>query len=113
MDINERLELLEFKLELLFENTELNRLLFSNNVSREQLSKLFDLMENYRKEIELNHEVFSGTFEGEIYSILPQIKNSYHFCESFARMCWEQQQYEEVFPSLYGDSKKFEQLFNK
>ena len=40
-------------------------------------------------------------------------KVDYHFCESFARILWEDGRYEEVFETLYKGFPKFEHLFNK
>lgn len=33
------------------------------------------------------------------------------FCESFAKLLWEENRYAEVFPMVYKDSQKFADLF--
>ena len=107
LTLEQRISLVEFKQQLLFENTPLSMFMFEYDISAEQNHKLGDLMDEYRKQIELHKEVNSSSFEDAIYQILPHIKMDYHFCELYAKRCMEQGSWEEVFPALYGDSIKY------
>lgn len=110
-ELLEKIEQMQFKMDLLFENTDFSRFLYENNITKEQSDQLSDLMQEYRDMIDNGKEVFHGRFEDDIYTIVPQIKRSYHFCEIYARLCWEYQRWEEVFPALYGKELKFQHLF--
>lgn len=107
LTIEQRICLIEFKQELLFENSPLSRLLFEYDISAEQNHELGDLMDKYRKQIEHNQEVNHSVYEDSIYKIVPHINGDYHFCEFYARTCMEQGSWEEVFPTLYGDMQKY------
>lgn len=48
-ELDKRLDYIEFRQELLFENTDLTRLLFEYEIDRKQYKKIMDLMEAYRK----------------------------------------------------------------
>ena len=68
-------------------------------------------MDEFRRKIDNSEEVNSTEYESEILKNVDNRKLDYHFCESFARLLWEDKRYEEVFPALYKDSMKFKHLF--
>lgn len=111
MDINERLDFLEFKMDLLFEDTNFSRFIYEYNINKEQLRQLYDVMDKYRGLIRKGEEVHSAGYEKEILDIVRNDHIDYHFCESFAQILWEQRRYAEVFEALYKDSPKFSDLF--
>lgn len=48
-ELLERLDFIEFRQELLFENTDWSRLLFESKVTKEQQDNIFDLFDALRK----------------------------------------------------------------
>ncbi|MED2798353.1 DUF1878 family protein [Bacillus thuringiensis] len=50
-EIREDLEFLEFRQQLLFENANFSRFLFKTKVTKEQLDRIFDLMDSLSEEI--------------------------------------------------------------
>lgn len=104
--INERLDFLEFRQELLFENTNTSRFLFETKVTREQYHKIMDLMDEYRHRIDNNCSVNHASFEQSIYEIIGS-RGDYHFCEGIARSFMEDDRWTEVFINLYGNMDKY------
>lgn len=107
MTIEERIELLEFKQQLLFENTEYSRLLFEYNITREQNQAINNLFQDYRTRLEIGKTINSGLYEQEIYRIIPQQYGNYQFAESVAQLSHAEGRWEEIFEALYSDSPKF------
>lgn len=105
--IDERLNFLEFRQILLFNNTSIDRLLFDCQVRENQYHGIMDLMERYRNDIQNGNEVHHATFEREIYSLVPQQSGNHHFPESIAQEFHRNGRWEEVFVSLYGEMPKF------
>lgn len=107
MNLEERVDLLEFQVELLFNNADIDRFLYESKITRSQYRALMDLMEEYRKKIGNGESVNHGTFETEIYGLVPEKNGDYHFCELFAKLLMENGRWDEVFPALYGDMTKY------
>lgn len=113
MDVNERLDFLEFRQELLFEDTSINRLLFETRVTKDQYNAIMDLFDKYRNKIDNREDVNHNVYESEIYQIVPQCNNSYHFAESVAQCLHENDRWTEVFETLYGHLDKFQSYLNR
>lgn len=113
MEMNERLDYIEFRMDLLRECTDFTKYIYDCKVTKEQLSKLYELMDVYRERIDNSQDVVSSAYESEVLSIVGRDELDYHFCELFSRLLWEEEKYEEVFEALYGDKQKFKKLFNK
>ena len=111
--IYEELDLMKFKLDLLFTDSELDRILFEHNITKTQNEELMSLIEKYSLDIEGGKEVCSSVFESEVFEIVPQIRRDYHFAESLLELLWDEGRWEEVFVKLYGDSQKFKDKINK
>ena len=109
--LEDRLDFIEFRQQLLFDNDEMSRLLFEYQITRNEYRKIMDLMESYRKRIANNEKVTSGEYERSIYKIVPSRDMDYHFCEFIAKTFFDEHRWEEVFPELYGDSPKYSYLF--
>lgn len=105
--IEERLEFIEFRQELLFNNSNLDRILFEYKITRRQYEGIMDIMDKYRDNLKDKITICKEKFEEEIYNEVPHIKMNYHFCESIARAFMEQGRWEEVFPAIYGDLAKY------
>ena len=106
-ELEKRVAMLEFKVQLLSENTNTSRLLFEYNITHTQYVQLMDLMDDLRKKIDNKENVNHGSFESKVYVITGK-DGDYHFCESLAQSFMEDGRWEEVFPALYGDMKKYE-----
>lgn len=112
LKLEEKVDKLEFKLNLLFENSSISRMLFEYDVTYEQYIKLMDLMDEYRSYIENGDKVSHMGFEKKIYMITDK-EGDYHFCESLAKLFMENGRWEEVFPALYGDMQKYKYYMEK
>ena len=110
MNLEERVELLEFQVKLLFNNTELDRFFYETQVTKKQYDKIMDLMDSFRDKIDNGKHVYHGEFESLIYEIVPHKNGDYHFCEYVAKGFAENHQWEEVFYNLYGDMPKYSYL---
>ena len=106
-ELQKRVDFLEFRLELLAENTNVTRLLFERKINQEQYRLIMDLMDNYRNKIDKKEKVNHHTFEQEIYSIIRDNEGDYHLCEAIAQAFMEDGRWEEVFPELYGNMPKY------
>ena len=106
-EIISRMELIEFKQELLFNNTSVDRLLFETNVNRKQYDTIMDFMEECRDRIYKGEKIKSAEFERRIYEIVPEHDGDYHFCESLALTFFDEGRWTEVFRYVYGDNPKF------
>lgn len=112
LELEKRIEMLEFKVQLLSEDSNTNRLLFEYNITHNQYVELMDLMDEFRSAIESGTEVNHGTFEQKVYEIIGN-DGDYHFCEALAMSFMEDGRWEEVFPALYGDMMKYKYYMGK
>lgn len=104
MNLEERIAQLEFQVELLFSNTEIDRLFFERKITREQYHAIMDLMDTFRSKLDDGACIHHYDFERAIYEIVPERNGDYHFCESIAKLFAENQQWDEIYHALYGDS---------
>ena len=104
-ELRERLDLLEFKFELLLDNSESSRYFIERGFSRKQYNAVMDLMDAMRQKLFNNKKVSSAEYECEIRKINPDC--DYHDAEIIAKLFMEEGRWEEVFPALYGDSIKY------
>ncbi len=111
MSIEERLNLIEFRQELLFVNSDFSRFLFETEITREQQNKLFDLLDKLSKKIRSGEELNSTDYERKVDQIVPGA--GYHFAESFVHLLHIEERWTEVFEGLYGNSPKFHHYLNK
>ena len=111
-ELEKRVSMLEFKIQLLFEDTNISRLLFEYNISHQEYSELMDLMDEFRNNIEKGEKVHHGFFEQKVYGVVGKY-GDYHFCESLAQSFMEDGRWEEVFPALYGDMPKYKYYMEK
>lgn len=111
--MEERLDFIEFRQQLLFDNDDLSHLLFEYQITSNEYLKIMDLMDELRIKLSKHQDVYSGEYERRIYEIVPSCNGDYHFCEFIAKAFYEDGRWEEVFPALYGDSPKYSYLFKK
>ncbi|HGH0517499.1 TPA: hypothetical protein ACJHFP_003693 [Clostridioides difficile] len=100
--IEERLNFLDFRQELLFRNNDTSRLLFEHEITQEEETLLMDLMDSYRTKISNGEKVTRGSFENDIYNVIPSKNGDYHFCEFIAQNFMQEGRWQEVFNTLYG-----------
>ncbi|PPA87912.1 DUF1878 domain-containing protein [Brevibacillus laterosporus] len=113
LDLNDRLDFIEFRQELLYENSPFSRLLFHYKFTRQQYNSLLELLDEYREKIDNNEKVVHSTFENRIYAISEECKRDYHFVESLTRHLYDAGRYEEIFVALYGGLAKYKYLFEE
>lgn len=101
---------LEFRQDLIFHDSPVNRILYEYKVTKKQYDKVMDLMDQYRKKIENKEKVSHGAFEQKIYDLIPQQSGDYHFVEFLTGAFKEENRWEEVFLILYSDMPKYKNL---
>lgn len=109
-EIMERLDFIEFRQELMFSNTELDRSLFEYKITRIEYRAIMDLMDKYRDLIHKGEKCSYYDFEQDMYEILPKHDGDYHLCEEIAKNFMIDGRWEEVFKTLYGDNPKYSYL---
>ena len=118
-ELEETIEHLQFKQDLLFNNSTVDRYLYELNITKKQYNQIMDLFEKYRNQIAHNQPVNHSNFEAEIYAIFDKenknqnnknLINNYHFVEGLAMSFWEERRWEEVFMELYGKMPKYKYL---
>lgn len=109
-EIMERLDLIEFRQELLFNNSDLDRSLFEYHLTILQYKAIMNVMDEFRKRIEKGQDCSHALFESKIYFIVPEHEGDYHMCEELAKGFMEERRWEEVFMTLYGDMPKYSYL---
>ncbi|UZJ78755.1 DUF1878 domain-containing protein [Fictibacillus sp. KU28468] len=112
-ELEQRLDFIEFRQRLLFTNSEVDRVLFDHDVTREQYSRILDLFDTLRSSCDIGEKISSVHYESEIYKIVPHRNHNYHFAEEVAQSLHEEGRYEEVFEALYGHAPKFQSYLDK
>ena len=69
MNLEERIAQLEFQVELLFNNTEIDRLFFETKITREQYRAIMDLMDKFRAKLDAGESVQHYDFESAVYEL--------------------------------------------
>lgn len=111
--LEDRLDYIEFRQKLLFNNSDLDRLLFEYEITQDEYRKIMDLMDEYRANLDNGKTVSHGTFESQIYDVVPTHYGDYHMCEYIARAFMDEGRWDEVFPALYGGMPKYQFLKDK
>ena len=105
--IMERLDFIEFRQQLLFDNDDVSRSIFEYGLTREQYKRIMDLMQDYRERIERGEKCGHGGFEQAMYEIVPDHRDDYHMCEELVKGFRDENRWEEVFDNLYGEMPKY------
>ena len=113
MEINDRLDNIEFRMDLLRDGSPFSQYLYDCKITQKQLDALYDLMDELQEKVDKGMEISSASYETKALRIVDNRTLDYHFCELFARLLWEDERYVEVFPALYGHLPKFKHLFKK
>lgn len=111
MGTEERLDFIEFRMDLLRDGSDFSHYMYDCKITEKQLSNLYDIMDECRDKVDNGQELSSAEYETKVLAVVGNGYLDYHFCETFARLLWEEHRYEEVFPALYGTSLKFQHLF--
>lgn len=109
-EIMDRLDLIEFRQELLFTNTDIDRSIFEYGLTRIQYQQIMNLMDKYREKIDRGEHCSHAVFETEIYGIVPEHHGDYHMCEELSKGFMDEGRWEEVFMDLYGNMPKYSYL---
>lgn len=108
--IMKRLDFIEFRQELLFSNSDLDRSIFEYELTREQYRAIMDVLDEFRDLIENGKDYSHRGFENKLYAIVPEHDGDYHMCEELAKGFMDDGRWEEVFMALYGDMPKYSYL---
>lgn len=111
--LEKRLDFIEFRQDLLFDNDEVSRIIYEAKITREEYQAIMDLMDKIRAWISNGLEVNNSDYEEHFYEIVPEHHGDYHLCENIAQAFMEEGRWEEVFPALYGDMPKYSYLKKK
>lgn len=103
--LSKRIDFLEFRVELLAENSNVSSLLFECKITKDQYNQIMDLMDSLRKKLDNKQEVSNIDYENEVSKITGN--QDYHFAELLAMAFMEDGRWEEVFPALYGELPKY------
>lgn len=106
-ELQEKIDFLSFRLDLIANKTPVTELLYECNVTHEQYTKIMDLMDSLRNKLDNGEEISHGEYETEMKKIMTGPEYDYHFAEAMARAFMEERRWEEVFPALYGDFAKY------
>ncbi len=108
--IMERLDFIEFRQELIFNNTDIDRTIFEYKISRKQYNEIMNLMVKLQDSIENGEKYSHYDFEQKMYKIVPEHDGDYHMCELIAKEFMNDGRWEDVFKTLYGDMTKYSNL---
>ena len=112
-EIMERLDFIEFRQDLIFSGSELDRSIYEYRLTKKQYTKIMDLMDEYRRKIENNESCSHAGLETQIYKIVPEHNGDYHMCEEIVKGFYDEGRWEEVFIKLYGNMPKYSYLRRK
>lgn len=110
LPLEDRLDFIEFRQELLFRNKESDRTLFNHNIKRKEYDDILKLMDEYESKIMKNEEIQNAVFEESIYKIVPSLNTNYNFCEQLTRDFSKDKMYSNVFKKLYGHLDKYKRF---
>lgn len=102
MNIEERIEQLEFQVELLYKNRAIDRFFFESKVTSSQYSHLIDFMDYVSDKIYKGEEVSKDFFEDEILSIVPEKREDDNFCKLLAEYWQKEYPNSKVYEYFYG-----------
>lgn len=112
-EIMEKIDFIEFRQELMFTNSGIDRSIFEYKITRAQYRAIMDLMDEYRDLIDNGEKCSHYGFEQKMYEILPEHNGNYHMCEEIAKNFMLDGRWEEVFMTLYGDMLKYSYIKEK
>lgn len=99
MNTEERLEQLEFEIELLFSNTSIDRFIFEQKITKRQYNQINDYMESINNKLINNGEINKAEFEIQVEKIIPN--KCYNIYRSLAKLFAENDKYKEVYSKIY------------
>ena len=111
MSIENEIKEINFRMNLLRENTDLSKYIYDCEVKEEQWEHIREYFEELYDLVCAKKEIDSSTYETKILSFVDNEQLDYHFAEYIAQLQWEANNYKEVFETLYKDSAKFHHLF--
>lgn len=112
-EIMRKLDFIEFRQDLLFSGTALDRSIYEYRINRSQYEKIMDLMDEYRRKIDNRESCSHAGLEKEMYIIVPEHDGDYHMCEEIVKGFYDEGRWEEVFINLYGEMPKYSYLRSK
>ena len=111
--MEERLDFIEFRQELLCEDNPISRWAIKHKISREQYSQIKDLVAEYKAYIEDGQSVAHTVFESKVYKIIPKYKDNHSYVDEMWKAFYESNIEQDVFYELYGGLVQYNTYFNK
>lgn len=112
MNVEQEINQIKYRMDLLFENSPLSRLLYEYNITEEQDRKIQDVLNLLEKRMEDGEEVTSSEYESMVCEICADNPNvEYHFCEKYARECWLEGRWKDTIKNLYSWNRRFDELW--
>ncbi len=105
-ELEERLDFIEYRQELLFNNSPFSRELFECEVTRKEYLDIIKLLEEFQERINRQNPVSNGEYERRVYEIVPHLQGNYHFCKSVLKLLYENGDYKEVYIELFCDNSQ-------
>jgi len=111
-EIEERLKALEDKVKFLEERIEMlieiadsekrpfTYLALEYGLTKEQIERIYDLMDEVSKAIREGKTFHHSEFEDRIYQIVPQRKGDYHFAEEIVSTLNQEGRWQEVYQHM-------------
>lgn len=101
-----RLELIESKLQWLFENTDLTSMLFEYDITISKQNEIADMLQSYRDRLSAGESISRANYESKMQetSGVPD----YHFAESYLANCYKEGRWEELFEAFYKGCSIYE-----
>ena len=107
MNLEERVELLEFQMEMLHGDPLLERLVYEAKLTGGDYEAVLKLLGEYREKIGRGETVSRAEFEEDFYKAVPSKDGDYGFCECLLKTLAEAKRFEDVFQALYANVPKY------
>lgn len=100
--VEERLDFLEFRQDLLFSGSDLSKVIYDFKFKRKQYEMILDLMDCYSISIRNKEKKTRRDFENDFYAIAPEYTGNSRICEDLVKAFNDSGRYTEVYYALYG-----------
>lgn len=96
---------LKFQIQLLTDISPFNHFLLEYNITKDELSDIFKILDKYRTLIDAQKEVNKFVFENDILSLFSKKNEDYHFCICLTKLLAEENRYEEIYNTFYSSKQ--------
>ena len=100
--LQSEIQQLKFQIQLLTNISPFSHYLLECNVTKDELSNIFKILDKYRTLIDGQKKVNKSDFENEILSLFNKSDKDYHFCICLTKLLAEEKRYEEIYNTFYS-----------